>query len=60
MTVRDTIVAPTEREVKIKNIKLYIPVVTSSTENDAKLLKELESELQRTINWNKIRNDYSS
>ena len=60
MTVRDTIVAPTEREVKIKNIKLYIPVVTSSTENDAKLLKELESEFQRTINWNKIRNDYSS
>ena len=56
MTVRDTIVAPTEREVKIKNIKLYIPVVTSSTENDAKLLKELESEFQRTINWNKIRN----
>ena len=60
MTVRDTIVAPTEREVKIKNIKLYIPVVTSSTENDAKLLKELESEFQRTINWNKIRSDYSS
>ena len=33
--------------------KLYVPVVTLSTEDNVKLLKQLESGFNRTINWNK-------
>ena len=32
--------------------KLYVPVVTLSTQGNAKLLKQLESGCERTINWN--------
>ena len=34
-------------------IKLYVPVVTFSTENNAKLPEQLKSAFKRTINWNK-------
>ena len=33
--------------------KLYVPVVTSSTEGNVKLLKQLESSFKRTVRWNK-------
>ena len=33
--------------------KLYVPVVNSSTHNNAKLLEQLKSGFKRTINWNK-------
>ena len=33
--------------------KLYVPVVTLSTQGNAKLLTQLISGLKRTINWNK-------
>ena len=33
--------------------KLYVQVVTLSTQNDAKLLQQLKSGFKRTINWNK-------
>ena len=59
MAVRDAFVAPTELEVKIKSRKMYISVVNLSTENDAKLLKELKSGFERTINWNKYRSEMS-
>ena len=39
------IVAP----FKIKETKLYVPVVTLSKENDIKLLEQLKTELKRTI-----------
>ena len=35
----------------INDIKLYVPVVTLSTNDNTKLLKELK--FKRTINWNK-------
>ena len=35
---------------KITDIKLYVPVVTLSTENDNKLLEQLKTGFQRTIN----------
>ena len=38
-------------ELKIKDSKLYVPIVTSSTEDNVKLLKYLESVFKRTINW---------
>ena len=33
--------------------KLYVPVVTLSTQGNAKLLEQLKSGFKRAINWNK-------
>ena len=33
--------------------KFYVPFVTLSTQDNAKLLQKLESGIKRTINWNK-------
>ena len=33
--------------------KLYVPVVTLSTEDSAKLLQQFKSGFRRPINWNK-------
>ena len=38
---------------KITGTKLYVPVVTLSTEENAKLLQQLKSGFKRAINWNK-------
>ena len=37
----------------ITETKLYIPVVTLSTQDNAKLLQQLKSGFKRIINWNK-------
>ena len=37
----------------ITETKLYVPVVTLSTQDNAKLLQLLKSDFKRTINWNK-------
>ena len=37
----------------ITDTMLYVPVVTLSSEENAKLLKHLKSGFKRTINWNK-------
>ena len=37
----------------ITDAKLYVPVVTSSTQDNAKLLEQLKSGFKKTINWNK-------
>ena len=37
----------------INDAKFYVPVVNLSTQDNAKLLKHLESGFERTINWNK-------
>ena len=61
MTERDAsgdnpaIVSPTGLEFKITDTKLYVPVVTLSKENNAKLLEQLKTEFKRTIKWNKYR-----
>ena len=39
--------------VAIKDTKLYVPVVTLSTKDNLKLLKQLEFGFKRIINWNK-------
>ena len=46
------IIAPAGLEFELKETKLYVPVVTLSKENDAKLLEQLKSVF-------KITNDYS-
>ena len=42
---------------KITDTKLYVPVVTFSTQDNAKLLQQLKSGLWRTCNWNKYQSD---
>ena len=42
---------------KITETKLYVPVVTLSTQDNAKLLQQLKSGFRRTINWNKYQSD---
>ena len=42
-----------ESAFAITDTKRYIPVVTLSAEDIAKLLKQLGSSFKRTINWNK-------
>ena len=38
---------------EIIDAKLYVPVVTLSTQDNAKLLQRLKSGFKRTVNWNK-------
>ena len=51
------IVAGTANDQKptfqINDTKLYVPVITLSTQENIKLLKELDSGFKRTINWKK-------
>ena len=49
------IVAPSDATFKIKETKLYVPVVTLSKENVIKLLEQLKTGFERTIKLNKYR-----
>ena len=49
------IVSPRWLEFKIKDAKLYVPVVILWKENDIKLLEQLKSGFKKTIKWNKCR-----
>ena len=42
-----------EIKLKVTDTKLYVPVLSLSTQDIAKLLKKLKSSFKRTINWNK-------
>ena len=42
-----------EGKFAITETKLYVLVVTLSTQDNAKLLQQLKSGFKRTINWNK-------
>ena len=42
-----------EGKLKITEAKLYIPVVTLSTQDNIKLLQQLKSNFKRRVNWNK-------
>ena len=44
---------PEDATFKITDIKLYVPVVTLSKEDDIKLLEQLRTGFKRTIKWNK-------
>ena len=43
-----------EGKFAITETKLYVPVVTLSTQDNAKLLQQLKSGFKRTIKWNKF------
>ena len=51
---------PESAAFKIKDCKLYVPVVTLSAKNDNKLLEELKKGFKRTIKWNKYRSEMSN
>ena len=42
-----------EGKFEITDTKLYVPVVTLSTEDNEKLLQQLKSGFKRVVNWNK-------
>ena len=43
--------------IAVADTKLYVPVVTLSTQDNTKLLQQLKSGFKRTINWNKYQSD---
>ena len=42
---------------EITDTKIYVPVVTLWTQNNAKLLQHLKSGFKGTVNWNKYQSD---
>ena len=50
---------PTNETFKVKDTKLYFPVVILSTEDDNKLLEQLKTGPKKTIEWNKYRSAMS-
>ena len=44
----------------ITDTKLYVPAVTLSTQDNAKLLQQLKSGFKRIINWNKYQSKIST
>ena len=42
------------------NAKRYVPAVSFSTQDNAKLLQQLKSGFKRTINWNKYQSKWST
>ena len=44
----------------ITDTKLYIPVVTRSTQDNAKLLQQLNSGYKSTVKWNKYQSKVST
>ena len=45
--------ADQETKFKRTDTKLYVPVVTLSSEDNAKLLRQLKSDFKSTIQWDK-------
>ena len=50
---------PEDATFKITDVKLFVPVVILSKENDIKLLEQLKTGYKRTIKWNKYRSQMS-
>ena len=46
---------PENATFKITDVKLFVPVVTLSKEDDIKLLEQLKTGFKKTIKWNKYR-----
>ena len=52
---------PTNAVFKITaDCKLYVPIITLSSENNNKLLEQLKAGFKRTIKWNKYRSEISN
>ena len=44
---------------EVTDTKLYVPVMTLSTQGNEKLLQQLKSDFKRTLNWNKYQSKLS-
>ena len=53
--VPPAIIAPIGLEFQIKDTKLFVAVVTLSTENNKSFLEQLKSGFKRVIKWNKYK-----
>ena len=51
---------PINATFQITNTKLYVPIVTLSTQDDIKLSEELETGFKRTIKWNIYRSEMTN
>ena len=51
---------PTNATFRIKDTKIYVPLLTLLSENDNKLLEQLKTGFKRTIKWNKYRSEMSN
>ena len=52
--------ATEDTKFKITDTKLYVPVVTLSTQHNARLLKQLKSGFKRKINWKEYQPKFST
>ena len=52
--------SPTNAAFKTKGTKLYVPVITLSTEDDNKPLEQLKTGFKKTVTWNKYRSEMSN
>ena len=52
--------APTGATFQITEAKVYVPVVTLSTENDKTLLGQLKTGFRRNIKWNKYKTEMTN
>ena len=52
--------SPESAAFKIKDCKLYVPIVTLSAENYNNLLEQLKAGFKRTIKWNKYKSEMSN
>ena len=46
-----------EPKFSITDTKRYVPVVTSSAQDNEKLLQKLKASFKRTINWNRYQSE---
>ena len=58
----DCVISSANEEInfKITDTKLYVPVVTLATQDNAKLIQQLESGFKRTTDWNKYQTKVST
>ena len=59
-SARPEVSAPRNATFQIKDTKLYVPVVTLSTQDDNKLLEQLKTGFKRTIKWDKYRSEMTN
>ena len=53
-------ISPANATFQITDTKLYVPMVTLSTEDDNNFLEQLKSGFKRTIKWNKYRSEMTN
>ena len=50
----------TEATFQINNVKIYVPVVTLSINDNINFLENIKQEFKRTTSWNKCRSEITT